>query len=100
MAGAEVLDFLFIDGDHSFEGVSKDHQLYSPLVRPGGVIAFHDIVPDFRTRYGTPTPRNVGGVPVFWNELKSPHTDVCELIEDPAQDGYGIGVLRQPGGAV
>lgn len=36
------LDFLFIDGDHTFEGVKQDYEMYSPLVRSGGVVAFHD----------------------------------------------------------
>jgi predicted O-methyltransferase YrrM len=36
-------DLLFIDGDHSFEGVKKDFEMYSPLVRKGGLVAFHDI---------------------------------------------------------
>ncbi len=37
------LDFLFIDGDHSYEGVKMDFETYSPLVRKNGLIAFHDI---------------------------------------------------------
>lgn len=35
-------DFLFIDGDHEPEGVLADYQMYSPLVRPGGIVGFHD----------------------------------------------------------
>lgn len=42
--GEELVDFLFIDGDHSYEGVKQDFEMYSPLVREGGVIAFHDIL--------------------------------------------------------
>lgn len=41
----EPLDLLFIDGDHSAEGVARDLEMYEPLVRPGGVVAFHDIQP-------------------------------------------------------
>lgn len=37
------LDFLFLDGDHSREGVELDFIMYSGLVRPGGWIGFHDI---------------------------------------------------------
>ncbi len=37
-----TVDFLYIDADHSYEGVKKDFQNYSPLVRSGGVIGFHD----------------------------------------------------------
>lgn len=33
---------LFIDGDHSYEGVQKDCQLYLPLLRSGGYVGFHD----------------------------------------------------------
>ncbi|MCL5876647.1 MAG: class I SAM-dependent methyltransferase [Candidatus Bathyarchaeota archaeon] len=37
------IDFLFIDGDHTYDGVKKDFEIYSPLVKEGGIIAFHDI---------------------------------------------------------
>ncbi len=36
------LDFIFIDGDHSFEGVSKDFEMYSKILSPNGIIALHD----------------------------------------------------------
>lgn len=41
-AGQAPYDLLFVDADHSFDGVKLDHETYGPLVRPGGVIAFHD----------------------------------------------------------
>ena len=40
----EKIQFLFIDGDHSYDGVKQDFEMYSPLVGPGGIIGFHDIV--------------------------------------------------------
>lgn len=40
--GREI-DFLFVDGDHMYEGVKKDFQMYAPLVRKGGLIAFDDM---------------------------------------------------------
>ena len=43
--GGRKLDLLFIDGDHLFEGVKSDFELYFGFVKPGGVIAFHDIQP-------------------------------------------------------
>jgi predicted O-methyltransferase YrrM len=36
------IDLLFIDADHSFKGVSSDWRNWSPFMRKGGVIAFHD----------------------------------------------------------
>lgn len=38
------VDFLFIDGDHTYEGVKQDFGMYSKLVCDGGIVAFHDIV--------------------------------------------------------
>lgn len=35
-------DFVFIDGDHSYEGVSGDFAVFAPALRLGGVLAFHD----------------------------------------------------------
>jgi cephalosporin hydroxylase len=90
-------DVLFIDGDHSYAGVSADFQAYAPFVRPGGLIGFHDIVPDFKTRFGTPTAADSGGVPQFWRELTKTYTEHEELIASPDQDGYGIGLLRWHG---
>ncbi len=37
-----AIDFLFIDGDHSEEGVREDWELWSPLVNVGGCVALHD----------------------------------------------------------
>jgi predicted O-methyltransferase YrrM len=95
--GGQMLDFLFIDGDHSLEGVRRDYEMYAPCVRAGGIIAFHDIVPDYKTRFGRPTAACAGDVPAFWRELKSRPADCLEIIADPDQDGYGIGVLRATG---
>ena len=36
------IDFLFIDGDHSYEGCKADWDLYSPLLRSGSCVVFHD----------------------------------------------------------
>jgi len=35
-------DFIFIDGDHTFEGVKADWENYKDMVRPGGAVGFHD----------------------------------------------------------
>jgi predicted O-methyltransferase YrrM len=36
------LDFLFIDGDHSREGIRRDWIDWAPLISPGGFVALHD----------------------------------------------------------
>lgn len=94
--GGAKLDFLFIDGDHTYEGVRRDFETYAPLVREGGVIAIHDIVPG---------PEGlVGGVPRFWRELKevgvAEGLEMMEIVRDWGQGGYGIGVvIKQYGGS-
>lgn len=80
----QKLDYLFIDGDHSYDGVKCDFELYGPLVAKGGLIAFHDIAEG--------TAEIVGGVPRFWSEVKAQYRHQ-EIINDPQQGGWGIGVL-------
>lgn len=41
---AEKIDLLFIDGDHQYEAVLRDYQDWCPLLKAGGVMAFHDVV--------------------------------------------------------
>ena len=78
------LDFLFIDGDHSYDGVKRDFEMYSPLVRPGGLVAFHDIV--------VHPPEAQCHVSDFWVEVKQRYRHK-EFIENPKQDWAGIGLL-------
>lgn len=42
--GNKGVDILFIDGDHTFEGVKDDFYRYKKYVNPNGLIIFHDIV--------------------------------------------------------
>ncbi|MFQ3577991.1 MAG: class I SAM-dependent methyltransferase, partial [Verrucomicrobiia bacterium] len=71
LLGGRTVDLLFIDGDHAYAGVKADFDAYWPLVTEGGVVAFHDIVPDHKTRYGQDTGNWAGDVPRFWQEIKA-----------------------------
>ena len=88
LLGGRKLALLFIDGDHSYDGVKLDFEMYSPLVAGGGMIAFHDIV----------DRREAGacGVPAFWRELKQNRRHL-EIVKDWQQGGWGIGVLPDVG---
>jgi predicted O-methyltransferase YrrM len=88
----EQLDALFIDGDHTYDGVRADFERYAPLVRSGGIVALHDVNEDFRTSRGVDSPSISGDVPRFWRELQERHRTE-ELVADPEQDGYGIGLV-------
>lgn len=82
------IDFLFIDADHRYEGVKRDFELYSPLVRDGGLIAFHDIQVQNDPR---------SGVHHLWAELRGEY-ETQEFIGTDNW-GYGqwggIGLLRK-----
>jgi predicted O-methyltransferase YrrM len=83
----QPVDFLFIDGDHTESGVTRDYLDYKSLVRPGGLIAFHDIVES--------QPLQSNQVYHLWKRL-TPLADCEELIADRGQCGFGIGILRVP----
>jgi len=42
IASKQLYDVLFIDGDHSYDGVKNDTIHYTPMVRSGGYVIFHD----------------------------------------------------------
>lgn len=42
--GLESVDMLFIDADHSYNGVKKDFESWFDKVKKGGYFAFHDCV--------------------------------------------------------
>jgi predicted O-methyltransferase YrrM len=42
---AEPIDFLFIDGDHSYDGLKEDWEGWNGLIAPGGVVGLHDSRP-------------------------------------------------------
>jgi predicted O-methyltransferase YrrM len=88
----EKLDLLFIDADHTYEAVDADFHAYRGLVREGGLIAFHDIVPDYRSRFGSEEGPWGGDVPCLWAELKAVYP-AFEFVGDPEQDAYGIGAI-------
>jgi predicted O-methyltransferase YrrM len=84
-----AVDFLWIDADHRLAGVTRDWELYRPLVRPGGLIGFHDIHPN------PGFPENQ--VDQLWTRIRAGHR-TRELIDQdqPGGVGMGIGVLVQP----
>jgi predicted O-methyltransferase YrrM len=92
--GREI-DLLFIDGDHTDDGVRRDYQMYAPLVGRGGVTVFHDVLPH----------PEVPGCEVhrLWDELRRANR-VEEFIDannTGAQGQWGgIGVVYANGSRV
>lgn len=77
------VDLLFIDGDHRYASVKKDFEMYSPLVRSGGLVVFHDIAEHEWDEIQ---------VDQVWNEVKDGYV-WHEFIHEEGGPWGGIGVL-------
>lgn len=103
----ESVDFLFVDGDHTYDGVKEDFTMYRRLVDDDGIIAFHDIkrhaetqaekqarlrevdsLAEHHVTIGEPE----WGVSEFWNEVRMEY-ETREFLTHPEQMGAGIGVI-------
>lgn len=84
--GSEDVDFLYIDANHYYEGFKRHFDLYAPLVRDGGLIAFHDIRDNTGSGYG---------VGRYFNELKEQYKwlEILVPITGPLPGADGIGVV-------
>ena len=76
--GDRKVDVLFIDGGHAYSDVKSDFQNYSPFVRKGGIVGFHDIKPEAEP----------GIAKFFFRELKGKK----ESLEEEGSQAYGTGV--------
>jgi hypothetical protein len=73
-------DLVYIDGDHSYEGVKQDFVMYSKLTLPKSLMVFHDIA------------NRTTGVPKFWQEIKKMY-NYKEFIHQKHGTMAGIGVI-------
>ena len=86
LLGGRTIDFLFIDGDHTYAGVKQDFELYSRLLSKDGLIALHDIAP-------RPDEPRIE-VWKFWHELKQRAPGAREWLDkSPNGRCIGIGLL-------
>lgn len=46
------LDFIFLDADHSYSGISSDIRLWASKVRKGGILSGHDYMIPFYPQWG------------------------------------------------
>lgn len=79
LAGRPI-DFLYIDGDHSLDGVRADFETYGARVRPGGLIALHDIA----------THRDDHEVWRLWPELQQRFATESLVVNPRGPMGIGI----------
>lgn len=70
-------DVVFIDGDHSYEGVLADYTNYGPM---GRIVALHDIAAPLRSK--------AGGVARLWGKIKTDES--VEILVSKTAKGIGI----------
>ena len=63
----DPISLLFVDADHSYEGIKRDFELYSKKVKNGGLIVIHDSWGEEGQESNTPWE----GVTRFTKELRS-----------------------------
>lgn len=81
--GEEKCDVMFIDGDHTYEGVKKDFELYLEFASPNAIIAFHDTVDSERHH------RENCYVDQLWRELTEQYYS-CEWLGGEQWGGVGL----------
>lgn len=79
--------YIYIDGDHSYNGAKHDHIKFWPNLESGGAMVFHDI---YVKRMGT----LIFGVYKLWKEIKLSHPH--NTIEIPGEFGLGILMKLKP----
>ena len=79
-------DLAFIDGDHTYEGVTQDWEWYGPMVAPNGLVCFHDICEH--------AEEEDCHVDRLWSEIRT--SQATQIITPPYTWG-GIGIIIREG---
>lgn len=80
----KTYDYIYIDGDHSYQGAKLDYQLFWPRLKRGGFMLFHDISVEGKL------PEGEYGVGTLFSEIKQnqPHLMIKFVIS-------GLGILQK-----
>jgi len=87
------IDLIFIDGDHSYEGVKADWELFLPHLNEFGVVVFHDTLWDIRPD-GIHNRADMG-VPRFVDELRAAGYPVITIDQN-----FGVSLVQPRIGGV
>ena len=80
-----LFDIILIDGDHIYEGVKADVETYGELLRPGGLLIFHD------SQIGFP----YGCAKVFQDIKKDKRWKLISEYVSEKMKPCGIGLFRR-----
>ena len=77
--------YIYIDGDHSYTGVSTDYRMFWPRLVRGGLMVFHDIAAHGKLEGG------IFGVHTLWKNIP-----VEQKICFPFPRQSGLGIVQKP----
>jgi predicted O-methyltransferase YrrM len=83
-------DLVFIDADHTYEGVSGDWLFYGQM---GRIVVFDDIARSAEAEKWHDDKKLRFGVATLWNELKTAANGdwwTCEIMEEGSNNGKGV----------
>lgn len=76
--------YIYIDGNHSYDGVTNDYKLFFPKLKIGGFMVFHDICVKGAKTGG------IYGVGKLWEELLVKDSHISFVFS-----GSGLGVIQK-----
>lgn len=85
------VDLVLIDADHRYQAVLADFNTFAPLVRPGGVVALHDVCHHEPVQVPGHGVVEVG-VERLWRELRAHFPNTREVVHEPTTWG-GLGLV-------
>lgn len=77
----KLADLIFVDTSHQYEQTKREIQVFEPILRPGGIMVFHDTV-------------------TFYDGVQKPINEFLKLNKWPYENKTncnGLGILRKPG---
>lgn len=88
------IDLLFIDGDHSYEGVLADCRNWTRYVKPGGYCIFHDVAQDTNKEI-QPIHEDVAAAILTWVDRQTPGAWVLGEMVDSIRVYRRAGLDRE-----
>lgn len=76
-------DYIYIDGDHSYNGVLRDYKLFWPRLKKDGFMGFHDVSVKGKL------PEGEYGVHKLWNSIAKKNSIIFPF------SGSGLGIIQK-----
>lgn len=78
--------FIFVDGDHTYQGVLQDILDFYPLLAPGGIMLFHDYLPALDQKNS----------PFILNHHGNQEPGIRQACQELMEESYGCELIELP----